>query len=265
MPEVSVIIPTICRREELQRAIRSVLAQDYSDLELIVVNDSIDPQDQGWLRDNYQHKATLLHTSGKKGANAARNIGIKNSRGEFIAFLDDDDEWLPNKISMQIGFMKKNDSGLCYTGKNIINESTGKKEWYSFEKSNYFKLKKTIFAKNYIGTTSCTLIRKTVFDNIGLFDESLPVLQDYDLFIRIAQKYEISGIDLGLVNYYSDFSRSHISLKPQEYKCAVSILMEKYKNHNSIYLLRIGLLINKLRKTLLKYDVVRNIYGFLKK
>lgn len=264
MAEVSAVIPTICRREQLQRAVNSVLGQDFSGIELIIVNDSSFPEDQSWLEKRFPDKAKIYKTDGNSGANAARNLGIEHATGKYIAFLDDDDEWLPNKISEQLNLFKSSGAGLCYTGKNIINDITGSTEWYSFEKPRCKKSFPHIFYKNFIGTTSCVMIKKSLFDEIGTFDENLPALQDMDLFIRIAKKVKIAGIDAGLVNYYSDFSRTHTSLNTEAYKKAVAILLEKYKNEKSFYLFRLGLAVNKIRKSFLKYSLVRKLYSLFK-
>lgn len=265
MVEVSVIIPTICRKEFLVRAVNSVFAQKFSNFEIIIINDSKNETDQYWLVKTFTDGVKIFEQKNKTGANAARNLGIKKSNGKYITFLDDDDEWHPNKLSTQINHMKNSFVGLSYTGKNIIDEKTGKQIWYSFEKPIWFQPNVYIYIKNYIGTNSSIMINKSVFDEIGLFDESLPAIQDYDLFIRVAQKFTISGIDQGLVNYYSDFSSGHISLDSIAYKKAVAILLGKYKNTKFIYLLKVGLWINRIRKLLLQFVFFRNIYGYIKK
>src|SRR5699024_744473 len=125
---VSVIIPTFKRKKEIvRRAVKSVMAQTYQNIEIIIVDDS--PEEfQGsikikeYLDSLKDERVKYIKHSENKGANAARNTGIRNSKGNFLAFLDDDDEWLPMKIEKQIQQFKCDQIGMVYCPYLIVNE-----------------------------------------------------------------------------------------------------------------------------------------------
>lgn len=194
-PLVSVIITTFRRSPELvSRALKSVLAQTYPRIQVIVVEDS--PEDYPEREDVHQTVQSLcpqvifLSTGGNHGAPVARNMGIRVSEGEYIAFLDDDDEWLPNKIADQMTCFVSEEIALSFGQFMIVEEAErfqypGVKEWHFG--SVYEPLLKT----NFIGTTSVPLMRKSCVEAIAGFDEEMQSAQDYDLYLRLAQKYKI--------------------------------------------------------------------------
>ena len=199
---VSVIIPTHNRKLfYLSKAISSVMQQTYRNYEIIVVDDNICTSKYSSNIKKYckLHKITYLRTKGNEGANCARNIGAYHARGFYLAFLDDDDMWLPNKLEIQLKYFK-NDIGMVYSNGYVI--SSNSKRLYT--KSENFISKGSLYQLllyNYIGPTVTAVIKRDCFFDIGMFDEDMPAKQDYDLWIRIAEKFKIIGINQPLYLY----------------------------------------------------------------
>lgn len=192
MPEISIIIPTYNRSELLCEAIESVLKQDFTDYEIIIVDDGSTNETQKTVS-RYGNRLRYIYQP-RSGVSNARNTGIKTAAANFIAFLDSDDLWEPKKLSTQWEFFQKNpDAYICYTKERWLRN----KEWVESPRS-YRPEKKSIFPdlleRCYIGASS-VMIRKELFDLIGYFDESMPVCEDLDLWLRIAIKYPIYLID----------------------------------------------------------------------
>ena len=204
---VSAVITTHKRESEVvERALTSILAQTYPNIEVFVIDDS--PSDFAGreqvkrIVEKYKDRnVTYIAHDTCRGACAARNTGLKVATGEFIAFLDDDDVWKPEKIEKQLlGFINDN-VALVYCGHELYNVE-----------QNIYKTAKTVYEKgniieklmyfNFIGSTSFPLLRKKHLDEIGGFDELLASGQDYDVWVRLAQKYEVNYVEDVLVTYY---------------------------------------------------------------
>lgn len=227
---VSVIIPTHNRVELLPRAINSVLNQTYQEIEVIVVSDgSTDGTDA--LMEKYANNSRIkyINYTPAHGGNYARNTGVKMSNGDYVAFLDDDDEWLPTKIEEQMHIFNTSPNiGLVYTGTNVIYENADLQYKSIVHKSG--DLGKEILFKNYIGSTTTVMVRKKVFDEAGLFDEKLSANQDYDLWIRVCQIVNIGVVMKPLVNYYNSINSEQISSNTQKYIDAYNQIDLKYAN-----------------------------------
>lgn len=228
---VSVVIPTHNRADLIERAVKSVLNQTYKEFEIIIVSDgSTDNTDEVVERlKNVDGRIRYISYSPGKGGNAARNTGIKEANYEYIAFLDDDDEWLPDKLEKQVEVLE-NDSriGLVCTGVNIIYVD----ECISYESRPKVRgdLSKKILIKNYIGTTSTVLVKKKVLSKAGVFDIDLKARQDYDLWIRIAQHTNVGVVSEPCVNYYNNLGNNQISHQTQKYEEATDYIRDKYKD-----------------------------------
>lgn len=205
---VTTVITTFKRPPELvERAIKSALTQTYKNIEIIVVDDS--PVEYMYRNDvkfmvqsysNYGVKYVEMPVS--SGACAARNVGLDHARGEYIAFLDDDDEWLPRKIEKQIEVFKDNDVALVYCGRKIFYEDT-KKNVVNLGAGYVGKVSKKLWEKgNFIGSTSFPLIRTSVLRKINGFDVKLSAAQDFDVWLRIANEYSIGYVREVLVIYH---------------------------------------------------------------
>ena len=241
---VSVIIPTYNRLELLKRAIESVKNQSYSNMEIIIIDGSTNNETQLFLKNNNQ----LTYIKNKNNhSNVLRNIGINASNGELLAFLDDDDTWECAKIEKQVEKFQNNNIGLCYTGKNIIDKNDNKIK-YSYKTPKFNSILNSIMWDNFIGSTSSIMINQKTINIIGMFDERLPALQDYDLCIRICEKFNVIGINEPLVNYYYNYSNKQVSEINLNFNLASKIINDKYiylKNNN---LLKLGLLKLKIKR-----------------
>jgi len=208
MAEISIIIPTKNRPKLLERAVNSILEQNYEDWELFIINDS-----ENKISINFSDpRIQIAYNNNKPGANGARNTGISLAKGKYIAFLDDDDTWRQDKLLKQITIMDSSEAILCYTGKNIIiqKKNSSIKE-YSY-KTSFIAPKTTLQLHNYIGTTSSVIIRSDVLNDCIKFDEEIHSLQDYDLYLQLVEKGEFVGIPEALVTYYFDESINHLSV-----------------------------------------------------
>ena len=192
---VSAIITTHNRKELLRCAIDSVFAQTYSPIELIVVDDASDDGTSEVCQDS-RIKYIYIPKQESRGGNYARNLGISNAKGKYVAFLDDDDEWLPTKIEKQVALAEEKQCSLVYCLKVYQDIVEGKVVGIRKE----FRLKPSgdlhdsIF-KHYITSTSCILAEKALVEAVGAFDENFRKWQEYDLMIRMAQKTSIFYVD----------------------------------------------------------------------
>ncbi len=195
-PLVSVIIPTYNRGWILKEAIDSVLAQDFLDFELIVVDDGSNDNTPDIL-EAYQEDIIIVRQN-NKGVSAARNRGIASASGDFIAFLDSDDLWLPEKLSRQVEFFNSNpDAMICQTEEIWIRNGVRVNP-----KKRHKKFSGMIFEHSLslcLVSPSAVMIKKSLFEEVGLFDESLPACEDYDLWLRISCRYPVYLMDKPLI------------------------------------------------------------------
>jgi len=186
MDKVSCIIPTHNRAAFLADAISSALAQTYENLEVIVVDDASTDNTSDVVAAFNDGRITYLRHSMNKGGSAARNTGILTSRAEYVAFLDDDDEWLPEKIAKQMKVLRSSapEVGCVYTGYWDVDRSSGSYVGKQIP-NRRGDLAKELQLENCIGSTSSVLVKRECLNEAGLFDESLPCSQDYDLWLRL--------------------------------------------------------------------------------
>jgi len=187
-PIVSIIIPTFNRAGMIHRAIESIKLQTFNDWELIVVDDaSTDSTEeiiQTYMRDD-QRIRYIKHEK-NQGGSAARNTGIKNSKGSYIALLDDDDRWYPEKLRLQYDYLQNYpETGLVYSGFCYVDYETDK--IIKSVRPRYQGNVSSIILKNNIIGSPTPLIRNECFQRAGLFDEKLSSCQDWDMWIRISQ------------------------------------------------------------------------------
>lgn len=207
MTLVSAVITTHKRPPEIvERALKSVLSQTYENMEVTVVDDS--PSD-------YNERAAVKAAVEKyadrnvryiphekcMGACAARNTGLAASSGEYIAFLDDDDEWKSEKIEKQLQKFTSEDIALVYCGSEQLNEATGEVRQLTctFLEGQLYK---RLLQNNFIGSTSFPLLRRSALCEIGGFDVQMLSCQDYDVWLRLSKKYSIAFVRDPLVVYH---------------------------------------------------------------
>ncbi|MCK5310550.1 MAG: glycosyltransferase [Desulfobacteraceae bacterium] len=191
-PLVSAIIPTFNRGWIITEAVESILDQNYPNIETIIIDDG-STDDTAKKLSPYLDRITYLKQE-NKGVSAARNLGIKKSSGKLTAFLDSDDLWNKNKITCQVDFFQDNpEAMICQTEETWIRN--GKRV---NPKHKHKKLSGMIFEPSLelcLVSPSAVMIKKELFEITGLFDESLPACEDYDLWLRISAAMPIFLID----------------------------------------------------------------------
>lgn len=244
--KVSVVIPTHKRPGTLKRALESVFAQTYPCQEVIVVSDGLDQETDVMMKAMVWGNPVLQYyvVDPPQGANHARNVGIHHATGSHIAFLDDDDEWLSEKIARQMKIMAEDSSiGLVCTAIKIVNND-GELNWVSTPGVQYDASTQILY-KNHIGTTSSVLITRAVLDQSGLFDESMRAQQDYELWIRICQVTKVGVVKEPSLLYYDDPFSTQISRDTSKYIEAVHMVFRK---HEALFLSRMSPRVFQLRK-----------------
>lgn len=204
MPKISVIIPTYQSIQFIRETIESVLAQTYRNYEIIVVDGgSTDGTKE--LLNSYEDRINVIVQKGK-GISNARNVGVRASNGEYIAFVDSDDLWLPKKLEIQMKFFNEKSFkvGLIYSDafffpeeKNLKFDSLANKRAFQIGKPHRGRILKHLLMENFI-PASTVLIRKLCFERVGLFDESLRLCEDIDMWMRIAESFEVDYQDVVL-------------------------------------------------------------------
>ena len=193
---MSVIIPTYNRGWILNEAIDSVLAQDYKDFELIVVDDGSTDNTREIL-DSYGGDLIVIRQA-NKGVSAARNRGIAAAGGQLVAFLDSDDIWLQRKLSRQVEFFSSTPDAVVNQTEEIWIRNGVRVN----PKTRHRKPSGMIFERSLelcLVSPSAVMIQKTLLDVVGVFDEKLPACEDYDLWLRISCRYPVHLIRTPLI------------------------------------------------------------------
>ncbi len=196
-PKVSIVIPTYNRETIICKAIDSALSQTYKNLEIIIVDDGSTDNTKTVL-EKYGSRLNYFYQE-NKGISGARNAGIKRSTGQYIAFLDSDDYWLPDKLEKQIElFLQYPEYGMvaCQCASIGADGQFRQKNRHGKSGSVLFDL----FKKNFIRTSSA-VIKKECFLKSGLFDENLKECEEYDLWLRISAHYQVGFINEPLAVY----------------------------------------------------------------
>ena len=239
-PKVSIIIPTYNRAKLLSRAIKSVLDQTFKDFELFIVDDGSTDNTKEVVREFQKRDSRIKYIWQENSGAPARpkNTGIKNAKGNYIAFLDDDDEWLSEKLEKQLELFEGLESDLGFVGCNIlvINESN-KKIWREYKIPRYSSqiFFEELLEGNFILTSSSIMIKKEVLDKIGLFDENLKFADDWDLWLRIAKKYRFDFVPEFLIKYYIHEGSITPNLPPLKEAREFEFSFTKYKSDYEKY------------------------------
>jgi glycosyltransferase involved in cell wall biosynthesis len=207
---VSVVIPTYNRREKTLRAIKSVLNQEINNLEVIVVDDGSTDGTSDFLKSKNLPIEIISKENG--GVSNARNVGIKNSTGKYIAFLDSDDVWLPGKLNKQIEYFEKNPEVVLVYTDQFLNIDGKNLEQTRFQRNRPNKKMSLPGFVDYTPIhTSTVLIKKEVFDKVGVFSEELSVHEDSELWNRVSDYGDFGYIEEPLSVYYWESEAEHIT------------------------------------------------------
>ncbi len=206
-PFVSVILPTYNRASELGKSMQSVLDQTYEKLELIVVSDGSTDETEQVVKGFTDPRVRFLHSEKNGGLAYARNLGIREAGFDLLAFHDDDDLWKPQKLEKQVRELLKSDlnTGFCYCemsyimldGKTV--HIVPRREISVVRKRGY--LYPELLRRNIIGGPTL-LVRKECFEEVGLFDESLAIFEDWDMVLRLSKRYDAAFVAEPLYDYF---------------------------------------------------------------
>ncbi len=234
-PKVSVIIVTYNRPQLLPLAIKSVLGQTYQDFEILIIDNGIEQPAKKILAGLDDSRIKYLPQIENTDCSGGKNIGIKYAIGEFVAFLDDDDIWLPEKLELQVKALEQATSevGFCFTAITEVRDEGEIHSQIPEGEDDYFEYA----LRRFNGFLSSTLvIKKNVFDGVGLLDESFPSHTDIDLIIRITKKYKGIAINKPLIKMHllSGHKQmgNNFGKKGSQYGRKITgrlMLLEKYK------------------------------------
>ena len=197
---ISVIIPVRDRVDLVGRAIDSVIAQSHRDFELIVVDDGSVDGTADRVQSEYGEQLELRRLPQSKGVSAARNHGIGVARGEWFAFLDSDDTWHPDKLEQQVYGLQDSGLRVCHTDEIWIRNGVRVNPHKHHQKHGGWIFRQAL--PLCAMSPSSLVLHRDVFEAIGLFDESLPACEDYDLFLRLTCRFEVLYLEQKLTTKY---------------------------------------------------------------
>ena len=199
--KISVIIPTYNRKKYIKRAIDSVIRQSYKPFEIIVIDDGSTDGTYELIKKSYSSSQISLEKQINNGVSSARNKGVKLANGDWIAFLDSDDEWFENKLELQVREIKKSKTFMiCHTNEIWIRNGIRVNQMKKHQKYGGFIFEKCLDMCRI--SPSSVMIHRCIFDEIGLFDEDLIICEDYDLWLRISSKYPVLYLDSMLIKKF---------------------------------------------------------------
>ena len=228
MPKVSIILPVYNSAEFVEEALESIRQQTYRDYEVVVVDDG--SQDQtGEIVKRYKDRFRYLFQE-HGGPAKARNRGIRESTGKYIAFLDSDDLWLPTKLEKQADMMDRNPEldmviteNLCFNERGVFMPWMGKRK-----KLMEGDIAKNIFLHSWV-VTPTVMVKREVFDRVGLFEEELQLAEDDNMWVRIAANFKVGLLNEVLVKVRDHPSRSIVDRKKMFESVRANIELLSYK------------------------------------
>lgn len=199
-PCVSVIVTTYNRAKLLAETLESILSQTFDDFELIVVDNMSEDGTRDFVTSMTDPRISYFRNQNDGIIAVNRNYGIRKAKGKYIAFCDDDDLWQPDKLDRQVDLLKRNlNVGLCYThAESFIGEKmlTKRMNRRTVRRNHFFQLLRGNFFPN-----SSVLIRCKVFQELGLLTEDPTLREDFEMWLRIAKRYQLMGIEASLIRY----------------------------------------------------------------
>ena len=243
---ISVIIPTFERKHLIGRALDSVLKQTQPAREVIVIDDGSSDGTAGWIKKAYP--SIILIDQKNRGVSAARNTGIRNAKSKWVALLDSDDEWLPEKLEAQVKLLQKNENKLfCHTNEIWIRNGVRVNPMKKHQKFGGMIFNECLDICRI--SPSSSLFCRALLDDVGWFDETLPICEDYDLWLRITAKYPVLFVDEPLIIKYGGHS-DQLSRRPggiEQYRIkALENILSSASLKNSDRISAIKMLIKKL-------------------
>ena len=200
LPKLSIVIPAYNAEKTISSCVNAVLRQDYQgDIELIVVDDGSNDDTHAQVIKNYPQVSYLYQQN--TGVSAARNLGIKQAKGNWIALLDSDDQWLPTKLEKQLAAIEDDTSiKIIHTNETWIRNAKQVNQMDKHKKQGGWIFKHCL--PLCVISPSSVMLHKSVLKEVGLFDESLPACEDYDLWLRVCAKYQVHYLEEPLIMKY---------------------------------------------------------------
>lgn len=197
--EITLVIPTFNRCSSLYKALHSALQQTVPANEIIIIDDGSTDGTANMLSTEFPQLRHIRQTN--KGVSAARNTGVRQAQGSWVAFLDSDDTWHPEKLASQICILQKNpEIKVCHTEEIWIRNGIRVNAMNKHKKTGGWIFKHCL--PLCAMSPSSIMIHRSVFEDIGFFDESFPACEDYELWLRITAKYPVLFIERPLINKY---------------------------------------------------------------
>lgn len=269
-PLVSVIIPTYNRTHFLKETLNSIVSQTYSNIEIIIVDDGT-PGDENKKLSNAYNNLTYIKIENSGGPAKPRNIGLSNSKGEYIAFVDDDDLWLPKKIETQVNILENNqDFDLVHCSCHVIDKNGIKTGEIIGKPRNQRDKHGDVLARmigNWTIMMPTPLISKNLISKVGLFNENIPpALEDVEYWSRCAFHTKFYFLDEPLVNYRKH--SNNISTSKKKYidlPLYLNEVVNKNRNmvSNKVYK-KLGLNICLMQSKMIKTDFLRTLSNMFK-
>jgi glycosyltransferase involved in cell wall biosynthesis len=229
-PDLSVVLPTYNRAHLLGRSIESVLNQTYDDFELLVIDDGSTDATGSVVSDFPDRRIRYVRCDRNRGSGAARNVGIQVARGRFVAFQDSDDEWMPDKLEhqMQVFAAAPATVGVVYSDMARV-LADGRVEYHESPTVVRRRLidPATGFYQVYNLGIASAVVRRECLSQVGPFNERLPALEDLELLIRLARRYEFVHVHTPLVRYHQTHGRS--TSLATEYRARCLLLRMHYR------------------------------------
>jgi len=226
--DISIIIPTYKRRDQLKQAVLSALQQGRAAREVIIVDDNREEEEsaavRAWVATLGDPGVRCISNTRRPGGCGARNTGILSATGEFIAFLDDDDVFLPGALQAHYSAMEEG-VGMVYGNCQVVDELYKVTETTAFGKDLLYM--DDLIMGNCPPSSSVVMVRKSVLLEAGLFDESLPSFQDYDMWMKIAGKHRIMSHESVVAKFIQhDGQRTSIDLGKR--RTGLDLIVEKW-------------------------------------
>jgi O-antigen biosynthesis protein len=233
-PAVSVVIPAFNRARLLARALESVIAQTFSDFEVLVVDDCSRDDLESVVTGFRDCRLRYLRQAENRGVAAARNRGMRESRAPFVAFLDDDDEWFPDKLAQQIEVFRVSppDVGLVYTGTETVSDHGIRSLHLPTASGDLYR---ELLVKNLLTGPTSVMIRRNVIAVVGFFDEELPAIEDFDYWLRVCRRYKVARVGRPLARYnnFRDDSEGAGQRRSLALRANLEARAEFYRKHGA--------------------------------
>lgn len=228
MAEISIVIPAYNAETTIMETIKSVQQQTFSNWELIIINDgSTDRTVQLVNEINDSRLKVFSYQNG--GLSVARNRGISNAKGEFIAFLDADDLWTPDKLELQLKALEKNpEAGVAYSWTYFMEE---KGKYCHIDKTLFFEgnVLANLLTDNFIASGSNPLISREAIESVGEFDTSLRAVEDWDYWLRLAAKWQFAVVPKPQIFYRLSSSSMSSKVECME-ECQLKVVEKAFKS-----------------------------------